>query len=293
MKSTLGQERIIDEEKMKIHLNEYKNDYFSESIKSEFTKETSNEDATDNKIAVSIEYQIKVEESAQIFTNGEYFEADIKEKYEPTTAEYFEADIKEKYEPSTSEYFEAVIKEKYEPITTEYFEADIKVENEPSIVEYFEEDLNMECEQNLNVETANNNCQFEFLTNNSSANIHMKHQIALNYQIKIENSMNDYVQTNENMNLTGFNLSNGMKIKKVRQLNIIDLINKMKKKDNSKIVNNKVLKSKKTNKMKRRSIRIQNRETSKANLLKLKFDIKKEASVKLMNLKLNSYRGFL
>ena len=58
MKSTLGQERIIDEEKMKIHLNEYKNDYFSESIKSEFTKETSNEDATDNKIAVSIEYQI-------------------------------------------------------------------------------------------------------------------------------------------------------------------------------------------------------------------------------------------
>ena len=276
MKSTLGQERIIDEEKMKIHLNEYKNDYFSESIKSEFTKETSYED-TDNKIAVSIEYQIKVEDSAQIFTNGEYFEADIKEKYEP----------------STSEYFEAVIKEKYEPITTEYFEADIKVENEPSIVEYFEEDLNMECEQNLNVETANNNSQFEFLTNNSSANIHMKHQIALNYQIKIENSMNDYVQTNENMNLTGFNLSNGMKIKKVRQLNIIDLINKMKKKDNSKIVNNKVLKSKKTNKMKRRSIRIQNRETSKANLLKLKFDIKKEASVKLMNLKLNSYRGFL
>ena len=280
MKSTLGQERIIDEEKMKIHLTEYKNEYFSESkfgIKSEFTKETSYEDATDNKIAVSMEYQIKVEESAQIFTNGEYFEADIKEKYEP----------------STSEYFEAVIKEKYEPITTEYFEADIKVENEPSIVEYFEKDLNMECEQNLNVETANNNCQFEFLTNNSSANIHMKHQIALNYQIKIENSMNDYVQTNENMNLTGFNLSNGMKIKKVRQLNIIDLINKMKKKDNSKIVNNKVLKSKKTNKMIRRSIRIQNRETSKTNLLKLKFDIKREASVKLMNLKLNSYRGFL
>ena len=276
MKSTLGQERIIDEEKMKIHLNEYKNDYFSESIKSEFTKETSYED-TDNKIAVSIEYQIKVEDSAQIFTNGEYFEADIKEKYEP----------------STSEYFEAVIKEKYEPITTEYFEADIKVENEPSIVEYFEEDLNVKCEQNLNVETANNNCQFEFLTNNSSANIHMKHQIALNYQIKIENSMNNYVQRNENMNLTGFNLSNGMKIKKVRQLNIIDLINKMKKKDNSKIVNNKVLKSKKTNKMKRRSIRIQNRETSKTNLLKLKFDIKREASVKLMNLKLNSYRGFL